>query len=144
MWPAMTLAAALVAIQATATGRDEQAGIDTAAALTQYGPLGIFVVALGLFARLAYKREADRSDRFEAEIRALYADRAANFVPRDLYERAVQSRDELELAMREQALPALQAAGQATRESLHALEALRQEQEVKARIRDELRGRPKG
>jgi hypothetical protein len=138
----VTPLAALAAIQATAQRSDEQSGIDAALLLTQYGPLGIFVVALGLYARSTSRREADRSDRLEAEIRELYRDRAANFVPRADYERAIRSRDDLEVAVRDQFLPAIQAGTQATRESLHMLEALRQEQEVRARIKDELRARP--
>lgn len=138
----MTPVAALAAVQVTAQRSGEQSGIDAALLLTQYGPLGIFVVALGLYARSTSKREADRSDRLEAEIRELYRDRAANFVPRADYERAVKARDDLEASVRDQFLPAIQAGTQATSESLHMLEALRREQEVRARIRDELRTRP--
>lgn len=34
-----------------------------------YGPLGLAVLALGAFASRAYKREADRADRLESELR---------------------------------------------------------------------------
>jgi len=43
-----------------------EAGSDLAA-LTQYGVLGAFAILLVLFARTAYKRETDRSDRLESE-----------------------------------------------------------------------------
>jgi hypothetical protein len=42
-------------------------GVDLAT-LSQYGVLGVFAVLLVLFARLAYRRETDRSDRLEAEV----------------------------------------------------------------------------
>lgn len=35
--------------------------------LAQYGVLGAFAILLVLFARTAYKRETDRSDRLESE-----------------------------------------------------------------------------
>lgn len=36
-------------------------------AIAQYGVLGAFAILLVLFARTAYKRETDRSDRLELE-----------------------------------------------------------------------------
>lgn len=38
--------------------------------LAQYGPLGVAVMALAAFARAAYNRERDRSDRLELELTA--------------------------------------------------------------------------
>jgi len=40
------------------------------ATLTQYGVLGVLAVILIVFARLAYRRETERADRLEAELRA--------------------------------------------------------------------------
>lgn len=37
----------------------------------QYGVLGVFVVILIIFARTSYKREIDRADRLETEVRRL-------------------------------------------------------------------------
>lgn len=39
--------------------------------VAQYGVLGAAVISLAAFARQAYKREADRADRLEEELRAL-------------------------------------------------------------------------
>jgi len=111
-------------------------GVDAASLLTIYGPLGVFVVALAWFARIAYLREAHRSDRLEAEIHRITEERSRDFVRRELFDSAQATRDRLETSVREQILPALQAAGQATRESLQVLESVRREQDVQARIRD--------
>lgn len=45
------------------------AGAQTGAGWETYGPLGLAVLALGAFASRAYKREADRADRLEVELR---------------------------------------------------------------------------
>lgn len=47
---------------------DEGPGVGV---LAQYGVLGIFAALLVLFARTAYKRETDRADRLEADVRRL-------------------------------------------------------------------------
>lgn len=48
----------------------ESGGVDLGV-LAQYGVLGVFAILLILFARISYKRETDRSDRLEAEVKRL-------------------------------------------------------------------------
>jgi hypothetical protein len=124
---------ALALLQATTTGPPP--GVDLGSLLTIYGPLGVFVVGLSWFARLAYRREADRSDRLEAEIHRITQERSQDFVRKELYDQCQARLDRLETSVREQMLPALQAAGAATRESLQVLESVRREQDIQARIR---------
>lgn len=47
----------------------------------QYGVLGVFALMLVVFARTAYKRETDRSDRLEQEVLRLNAAIQERFIP---------------------------------------------------------------
>lgn len=121
-------------MEALTTADPTPPGFDLGSALTIYGPLGAFVVFLAWFARLAYRREADRSDRLEAEMTRVVQERSQDFVRREMYDHVVERLDRVEISMREQILPALQAATTATATAMQALDAVRREQEVQARV----------
>lgn len=46
-------------------------GADPVGLLAQYGVLGVSTALLVVFARTSYKREVDRADRLEAEVKRL-------------------------------------------------------------------------
>lgn len=95
-------------------------GGDTVDTFAQYGVLGVAVLALAIFARQAYVRERDRSDKLEAEVIRL------NGVIIDKH------------------APALESALSAIREVTTLLEEIRTEREVKARLEARERRRSSG
>lgn len=74
--------------------------IDPTGVLVQYGILGIVALVLGPFAYRQFKRERDRSDRLEAELRDANAGRLsdAQKVADQFKEVLVQTRDALTAA----------------------------------------------
>ncbi len=104
-------------VLAAADVATESGGLDL---LTQYGVLGIGLAVLGVFARAAYKREVDRSDRLEAEVFRLHA--------------AIQDRH----------IPALEAAAHALEDATLALQAIQQRQDVDRAVAERDRDRRDG
>lgn len=76
----------------------------------QYGVLGVFVIILIVFARTSYKREIDRADRLESEVRQLHELRQTDY---------------------EKTAAALAAASEAIRQSAELINDLRREDVVR-------------
>lgn len=87
-------------------------GIDAVDLLTQYGVLGIAAGVLLAFARAAYKRETDRSDRLETEVFRLHQ------------------------VIQERHIPALESAGRALQDATLAMRELQQDRDVERAMRE--------
>jgi hypothetical protein len=80
-------------------------------------------------------REAVRADRLEVDRDALATRLRDAYVPLERYQDAAHARNQLETALRDGFLPALQDATVANRESLHLIQAFQQEQATLNHIR---------
>ena len=87
---------------------DEGPGVGV---LAQYGVLGIFAALLLVFARTSYKRETDRADRLEADVRRLND------------------------TIQEKVIPALMSATRAAEESAALIADLQRERMILARMK---------
>lgn len=91
---------------------EDPGGMDALDLFTQYGVLGIAAAVLGVFARAAYKRETDRSDRLESEVSRLHT------------------------VIQERHIPALEAAARANQEATLALRDIQQERDMERTLRE--------
>lgn len=91
-------------------------GVDTVDLLTQYGVLGIAAGLLVVFARAAYRRETDRSDRLETEVFRLH--------------QVIQDRH----------IPALESAAHALEEATLTLQEIQRQRDLDRAIRERGQG----